>query len=89
MGNLKHFTMKKDMIFFDPLSDFGFKRIFASENNKDILIDFLNSSISDEVGIITDITFLPTEQFGERPEDKRVIFDIYCENQKRTGVQRQ
>ena len=23
--------MKKDMIFFDPLSDFGFKRIFASE----------------------------------------------------------
>ena len=73
--------MKKDMIFFDPLSDFGFKRIFASENNKDILIDFLNSSISDEVGIITDITFLQTEQFGERPEDKRVIFDIYCENQ--------
>ena len=73
--------MIKDLIFFDPLSDFGFKRIFASENNKDLLIHFLNSSISDEVGVITDITFLPTEQFGERPEDKRVIFDIYCENQ--------
>lgn len=35
--------MKKDMIFFDPLSDFGFKRIFASENNKDLLINFLNA----------------------------------------------
>ena len=69
------------MIFFDPLSDFGFKRIFASENNKDLLIDFLNASISDEVGVITDISFLQTEQFGERPEEKRVIFDIYCENQ--------
>lgn len=42
-SNLKHFIMKKDMIFFDPLSDFGFKRIFASENNKDILINFLNA----------------------------------------------
>lgn len=73
--------MKNDMIFFDPLSDFGFKRIFASENNKDLLIDFLNASISDEVGVITDISFLQTEQFGERPEEKRVIFDIYCENQ--------
>ena len=80
-GNLKHFTMKKDMIFFDPLSDFGFKRIFASENNKDLLIDFLNACIADDVGTITDITFLPSEQLGERPEDKLVIFDIFCENQ--------
>ncbi|MBR4919653.1 MAG: Rpn family recombination-promoting nuclease/putative transposase [Bacteroidales bacterium] len=73
--------MKKDMIFFDPLSDFGFKRIFASENNKDLLIDFLNACIADDVGTITDITFLPSEQLGERPEDKLVIFDIFCENQ--------
>lgn len=73
--------MEKGILFFDPLSDFGFKRIFASENNKDLLIDFLNSAIADEVGVITNITFLPTEQLGLLPEDKRVVFDIYCENQ--------
>ena len=73
--------MKKDIVFFDPLSDFGFKRIFASENNKDLLIDFLNACLADDVGTITDITFLPSEQLGERPEDKLVIFDIFCENQ--------
>jgi len=28
--------------FIDPLSDFGFKHLFGSEPNKDILIDFLN-----------------------------------------------
>ena len=68
------------MIFFDPLSDFGFKRIFASENNKDLLIDFLNASISDEVGVITDLSMLPNEQSGVSPQEKKVVFDIYCRN---------
>ena len=79
-SNLKHFIMNKDMIFFDPLSDFGFKRIFASENNKDLLINFLNACIADDVGIITDLTLLPNEQSGVSPQEKRVIFDIFCRN---------
>ena len=79
-GNLKHFTMKRNMIFFDPLSDFGFKRIFASENNKDLLINFLNACIADDVGTITDLTLLPNEQSGISPQEKRVIFDIFCRN---------
>lgn len=29
--------------FIDPLTDFGFKRIFGSELNKDLLIAFLNA----------------------------------------------
>jgi len=28
--------------FIDPLTDFGFKKIFGSEPNKDLLIAFLN-----------------------------------------------
>jgi hypothetical protein len=27
--------------FIDPLTDFGFKRIFANEEHKEITIDFL------------------------------------------------
>ncbi|MBR0304487.1 MAG: PD-(D/E)XK nuclease family transposase [Bacteroidales bacterium] len=32
-------------MFINPLTDFGFKRVFASEENKDILIAFLNDCI--------------------------------------------
>lgn len=28
--------------YIDPLTDFGFKKIFGSEPNKDLLIAFLN-----------------------------------------------
>ena len=63
--------MKKDMIFFDPLSDFGFKRIFASEENKDLLINFLNACIADDVGTITDLSMLPNEQSGVSPRRKK------------------
>ena len=29
-------------VYINPLTDFGFKRIFGTEANKDLLIDFLN-----------------------------------------------
>ena len=28
--------------YINPLTDFGFKKLFGSEPNKDLLIDFLN-----------------------------------------------
>ena len=37
--------MKTNNVFINPLTDFGFKRVFASEENKDILIAFLNDCI--------------------------------------------
>ena len=41
----------------NPLSDFGFKRLLATERNKDILIHLLNAFIADEAGIITEVTY--------------------------------
>ena len=32
--------------YIDPLTDFGFKRLFGNEPNKDLLIDLLNSIFS-------------------------------------------
>ena len=64
----------------DPLSDYGFKRLLASERNKDILMHLLNVFISDDTGIITDISYLPTEVLGIRKEDRFVRYDLYCKN---------
>ena len=65
----------------NPLSDFGFKRLPATERNKDILIHLLNTFISEDSGMITDVTYLPTELLGASKEDKFVRFDLYCQNQ--------
>ena len=65
----------------DPLSDYGFKRLLASERNKDILMHLLNVFISEDTGIITDISYLPTEVLGIRKEDRFVRYDLYCTNQ--------
>ena len=65
----------------DPLSDYGFKRLLASERNKDILMHLLNVFISEDTGIITDITYQSTEMLGVRKEDKYVRYDLYCKNQ--------
>ncbi len=32
-----------------PFTDFGFKKLFGSEPNKDLLIDFLNELLRNEV----------------------------------------
>ena len=54
----------KHEIFIKPYTDFGFKRLFGTENNKDILIDFLNELLRNEEGTIRKITFMKNEQIG-------------------------
>ena len=34
--------------FLDPKNDYAFKRIFGTEKNKDILIDFINAVVEFE-----------------------------------------
>ncbi len=63
--------------YLNPLTDFGFKRIFGSETNKELLINFLNELIQDQ-GKIINLNYLKTEQLGERETDRKAIFDIYC-----------
>ena len=64
--------------YINPYTDFGFKKLFGTEMNKDLLISFLNALFHGHEEI-SDVTYLPTEQmaaYGER----RAIFDVYCEN---------
>ena len=69
--------------YINLFTDFGFKKLFGTEFNKPLLIDFLNELIGPETGIIRDLTFLSTDQLGRSQADRQAIFDIYCENENR------
>ena len=65
--------------YLNPHTDFGFKRLFGTEFNKDLLISFLNAVLKRDDEIL-DIRYLNSEQLGERIESRRAIFDVYCES---------
>lgn len=68
--------------YINPFTDFGFKRLFGEEPNKELLLDFLNELLKEEQGQITDLTYLKNERLGLSEADRKAIFDIYCENER-------
>jgi len=48
--------------FINPFTDFGFKKIFGEEANKDLLIDFLNEFLKAENQQIKDLTYKKTDR---------------------------
>ena len=68
--------------YINPFTDYGFKRLFGEEPNKDLLLDFLNELLKDEQGQITSLNYLKSDQLGSREEDRKAVFDLYCENEK-------
>ncbi|MEO0340684.1 MAG: Rpn family recombination-promoting nuclease/putative transposase, partial [Bacteroidota bacterium] len=67
----------KNEKFINPLTDFGFKKLFGSEPNKDLLIDFLNELLPKKHQI-ADLSYAQNEHQGQRIIDRTAIFDIYC-----------
>ncbi|MFN7327265.1 MAG: Rpn family recombination-promoting nuclease/putative transposase [Chitinophagales bacterium] len=63
--------------YMNPFTDFGFKKLFGSEANKDLLIHFLNSLLPPQHQII-DLSYTPNERLGSLELDRRAIFDLYC-----------
>jgi len=63
--------------YINPLTDFGFKKLFGSEPNKNLLIDFLNELLPHQHQI-ADLTYGQNEHLGESTLDRSAIFDIYC-----------
>ena len=66
--------------YISLLTDFGFKRIFGSAPNKDLLICFLNS-LFDGKQVVKDVSYLNPEHVGDVYTDRRAIFDVYCEGE--------
>lgn len=67
--------------YINLFTDFGFKKIFGTEVNKDLLIDFLNELLKGKEEI-KDLTYLKNEHLGSTPIDRKAVFDLYCENPK-------
>ncbi|MFN8576944.1 MAG: Rpn family recombination-promoting nuclease/putative transposase [Candidatus Sericytochromatia bacterium] len=68
--------------YINPFTDFGFKKLFGEEDNKDLLIDFLNSLLYKEhKHKIKDLTFKKTEHLGSTEMNRKAIFDLYCEDE--------
>jgi len=64
--------------YINPYTDFGFKRLFGEEANRELLIDFLNSLLPERHQIKM-LEFRNVEQHGTIVLDRKAIFDIYCE----------
>jgi predicted transposase/invertase (TIGR01784 family) len=64
--------------YINPFTDFGFKKLFGTEPNKDLLIDFLNQVVLPKRRKITDLSYKKTEHLGETEFDRKAIFDLYC-----------
>ncbi len=63
--------------YINPYTDFGFKKLFGEEGNKDLLIDFLNQIVKTNHQI-ADLAFRNTENMPDLPAERKAIFDIYC-----------
>lgn len=68
--------------YINPFTDYGFKRLFGEEPNKDLLLDFLNELLKEEQGTITELQYLKNENLPTTELNRRAIFDLYCTNEK-------
>ena len=66
--------------YISLLTDFGFKRIFGTAMNKELLICFLNSLFNGRQ-VVKDVSYLNPEHVGDVYTDRKAIFDVYCEGE--------
>jgi predicted transposase/invertase (TIGR01784 family) len=64
--------------FLNPKNDFVFKRLFGTEKNKGILIQFLNDVFEGKQDTIEDVEFLKSNQDPEVATLRQSIVDIMC-----------
>lgn len=69
--------VRKGKTYVDLLTDSGFKAVFGDENNKELIINFINSVLGQERHV-TDVEFLPGEWSGRTVTSKGVRFDLLC-----------
>ena len=67
--------------YINPYTDFGFKKLFGTEMNKDLLISFLNSLFNGHE-VIRNVEYLNTEHLGEGYKERKAVFAVYCENER-------
>lgn len=68
-------------LYINLFTDFGFKKIFGEEPNKDLLIAFLNSLLHEEETVV-DVQYQNVEKSGVEARQRRAIYDLYCTNEQ-------
>ena len=68
--------------YINPYTDFGFKKLFGTEMNKDLLISFLNALFNSSEKEIEDVEYLNSEHLGDGYGDRRAVFDVYCKTKE-------
>lgn len=63
--------------FINIRTDYGFKRMFGTPENRHILIRFLNALLGDAI-TVTDVVYHDKEMLPPSEDGKRIIYDIYC-----------
>jgi predicted transposase/invertase (TIGR01784 family) len=70
--------------FLDPKNDYVFHRLFGTEKNKNILIEFLNAVFEGHEKPIEDLTFLKPHQEVEIAVLRESIVDVLCRDKEGT-----
>ena len=63
--------------YINPYTDFGFKKLFGEERNKDLLIDFLNQLLPTHHQI-AELSFRNPENLPDGLDDRKAVFNIHC-----------
>jgi predicted transposase/invertase (TIGR01784 family) len=63
--------------YINLFTDFGFKKVFGEEPNKDLLISFLNTLLP-ERHQIAELDYSRNEWQGVSALDRKAIFDLHC-----------
>ena len=66
--------------YINPYTDFGFKKLFGTEMNKDLLMSFLNALFGSEE-VIKEVKYMNSERLGDGYGDRRSVFDVYCDRE--------
>jgi len=74
MGNMKKTNIQDAGLYLNPLTDYGFKRIFGDE---EVMIDFLNDLL-EPTSPITSVTFVNKEMTAKNIYERGVIYDLRC-----------
>jgi predicted transposase/invertase (TIGR01784 family) len=67
--------------YIDPTTDFGFKKLFGKEANKDIIMSFITDVLELQTPL-ADLRFLDKEQLPEIIEYRGGVYDLFCTDQK-------
>ncbi len=71
------------MKYLSPRSDMAFKKLFGSNDHKELTMKFLNAMLQLPAGkLIEKINFQDTTLFSTQAEGREVAFDVYCTDEQ-------